>query len=141
MPVRATRITSIRTARGAALGGRGRRSSELLAAHIASPQFEPRIHFSVDAGPLGPPPRNEWSTILMTQRTIAAVLLVFVVLAGAVGLGVGAYNAGVAAGVAQTGTAVVAPGAAVVPYGWGYGHGFGFFGFLGGLFFLFLLFA
>ena len=80
----------------------------------------------------------------MNRRTIASVLVFLVVLAGAIGIGVGAYNAGVTAGLAQTGTVVVDRGAVVAPYlayGWGYGHPFGFFGFLGGLLFLFLLFA
>ncbi|HET7473204.1 MAG TPA: hypothetical protein VFJ71_08780 [Candidatus Limnocylindrales bacterium] len=83
----------------------------------------------------------------MNGRTIAAILLTFVVIVGAIGLGVTAYNAGVTAGLAQTGQVVVtnggyvAPGAAYVGYGWGFGwgHGFGFFGFLGGLLFLFLI--
>ena len=79
----------------------------------------------------------------MNGRTIARILLAVVVIVGAISLGVGAYNAGVTAGLAQTGGVVVtnggyvAPGAAYVGYGWG--HGFGFFGFLGGLLFLFLL--
>lgn len=80
----------------------------------------------------------------MNRRTIASVLLVLVVLAGAIGLGVGAYNTGVSAGLAQTGTVVVDRGVVAGPYvgyGWGFGHPFGFFGFLGGLLFLFLLFA
>ncbi len=80
----------------------------------------------------------------MNRRSIASILLVLVVVAGAIGLGVSAYNAGVTAGLAQTGSVVVRPEVAVGPYlGWGYGfgHGFGFFGFLGGLLFLFLLFA
>jgi hypothetical protein len=83
----------------------------------------------------------------MNGRTIARVLLAVVLVAGVVTLGVGAYNAGVTAGLAQTGQVVVtnggylAPGAAYVGYGWGlgWGHGFGFFGFLGGLLFLFLV--
>lgn len=69
---------------------------------------------------------------------IAAVLVVG--LLGAIGAGI--YNAGVAAGLAQTGTAA---GAAAAPYvyGWGFHGGFGF-GFLGLLFpilFLFLIFG
>jgi hypothetical protein len=83
----------------------------------------------------------------MNGRTIARILLAIVLIGGAVTLGVSAYNAGVTAGLAQTGQVVVtnggylAPGAAYVGYGWGFGwgHGFGFFGFLGGLLFLFLL--
>jgi hypothetical protein len=83
----------------------------------------------------------------MNGRTIARVLLIILLVGGAVSLGVSAYNAGVTAGLAQTGHVVVtdggyvAPGAAYVGYGWGWGwgHGFGFFGFLGGLLFLFLI--
>ena len=62
--------------------------------------------------------------------------------AACVGLGVTAYDAGLSAGLAQNGNIVVAPGYPVAGYyGWGFGHGFGFFGFLGGLLFLFLLIA
>ena len=81
----------------------------------------------------------------MTGRTIARLLLAIILIGGALTLGIGAYNAGVTAGLAQTGQVVVAngpylaPAGAYVGYGWGWGHGFGFFGFLGGLLFLFLL--
>src|SRR4029078_1003652 len=82
----------------------------------------------------------------MNGRTIARILLAVVLIGGAISLGVSAYNAGVTAGLAQTGQVVVtnggyvAPGGAYVGYGWGFGwgHGFGFFGLLGGLLFLFL---
>ena len=87
----------------------------------------------------------------MNGRTIARILLVIVLVGGAISLGVGAYNAGVSAGLAQTGQVVVTPaGVPVAPvapyvgygwgYGWGFGHGFGFFGFLGTIlvFFLFI---
>jgi hypothetical protein len=80
----------------------------------------------------------------MNGRTIARILLAIVLIGGAIGLGVTAYNAGVTAGLAQTGQVVVtdgpylAPGGAYVGYGWGFGHGFGFFGFF---LFLILLFA
>jgi hypothetical protein len=84
----------------------------------------------------------------MNGRTIARILLAVILIGGAIGIGVTSYNAGVTAGLVQSGQAVVvpggypvAPGAAYVGYGygWGFGHGFGFFGFLGGLLFLFLL--
>jgi hypothetical protein len=82
----------------------------------------------------------------MNGRTIARILLAVILIGGAIGIGVTSYNAGVTAGLVQSGQAVVvpggypvAPGGAYVGYGWGYGHGFGFFGFLGGLLFLFLL--
>ncbi|HEX5824928.1 MAG TPA: hypothetical protein VFY18_10770 [Candidatus Limnocylindrales bacterium] len=81
----------------------------------------------------------------MTGRTIARILLVVVLVGAAIGIGVTAYDAGVNSGLAQTGQVVVTPGgypvAPYVGYGWGFGHGFGFFGFLGALFFLFLLFG
>src|SRR4051812_735553 len=80
----------------------------------------------------------------MNGRSFARVLLLVILIAGAIGLGVTAYDAGVTAGLAQNGNVVVNPGYAVAPYagyGWGFGHGFGFFGFLGGLLFLFLLFG
>ena len=83
----------------------------------------------------------------MNGRSIARALLAIVVILGAISLGVTAYNAGVTAGLAETGRVMVADGGYVAPvpayvgYGWGvgWGHGFGFFGFLGGLLFLFLL--
>ena len=86
----------------------------------------------------------------MNGRTIARILLVVVLVGAAIGIGVTSYNAGVSAGLVQSGHAVVvpdgyavAPGTAYVGYGWGWGwgHGFGFFGFLGGLLFLFLIFG
>jgi hypothetical protein len=85
----------------------------------------------------------------MSGRTIAAILLVIVLGVGAAALGVTAYNAGVAAGLAQNvaasgGSVVVPPGYPVGPYvgwGWGWGHGFGLLGFFGFLLFLFLVFA
>jgi hypothetical protein len=82
----------------------------------------------------------------MNGRTFARILLAIVLIGGAIGIGVTSYNAGVTAGLVQSGHAVVmadgyavAPGTPYIGYGWGYGHGFGFFGFLGGLLFLFLL--
>lgn len=82
----------------------------------------------------------------MNGRTFARILLAVILIGGAITIGVTSYNAGVTAGLVQSGHAVVvgdgytvAPGAAYVGYGWGWGHGFGFFGFLGGLLFLFLL--
>ena len=84
----------------------------------------------------------------MNGRTLARILLAIVLIGGAIGIGVTSYNAGVTAGLVQSGAAVVVPGGVPVApggayigygYGWGFGHGFGFFGFLGGLLFLFLL--
>jgi hypothetical protein len=82
----------------------------------------------------------------MNGRSVARVVLALVILAGVAFLGVGAYNAGVSQGLAQSGQVVVTPGSYPVGpyiggygYGWGHGLGFGFFGFLGTLFFIFLL--
>jgi hypothetical protein len=84
----------------------------------------------------------------MNGRSIARILLAIVLIGAAIGIGVTSYNAGVTAGLVQSGQAVVVPGGVPVApggayvgygYGWGYGHGFGFFGFLGGLLFLFLI--
>jgi hypothetical protein len=80
----------------------------------------------------------------MQGRTIARALLIVVLIGAAVGIGVTAYDAGVASGLAQTGQVAVTPAYPVAPYvgyGWGFGHGFGFFGFFGTLLFLFLVFA
>jgi hypothetical protein len=82
----------------------------------------------------------------MNGRTIAGILLTLLVVVGAAAIGITAYNAGVTAGLVSSGQVVVAPGGAVGPYvggyGYGVGHGgFGFFGFLGTLLFIFLLIA
>ena len=84
----------------------------------------------------------------MNGRTFARILLAVVLIGSAIGIGVTSYNAGVTAGLVQSGQAVVVPGGvpvvpggAYVGYGWGFGHGFGFFGFFGGLLFLFLVLA
>jgi hypothetical protein len=82
----------------------------------------------------------------MNGRTLAQILLAIVVIVGAISIGVTAYNAGVTTGLAESGRVVVGSGGAVlapgyIGYGFGWGHGFGFFGFFGGLLFLFLLFA
>jgi hypothetical protein len=61
-------------------------------------------------------------------------------------IGIGVYNAGVGAGLAETGAAV-ASGAPVVYYGpyighpWGWGGGPGFFGIFFGILFIFLIFG
>jgi len=76
----------------------------------------------------------------MSGRTLARVLLVVFLFVGAIGLGATAYNAGVSAGLAHEGAVVVAPGATPTPYA-GWGWGFPFFGFFGGLIFVFLVFG
>ena len=83
----------------------------------------------------------------MYGRSGFRLLLVLVLVVGVAFLGIGAYNAGIAAGIAQGAGAAVPPGTVVAPgvvpyYGWHpSGFGFGFFGFLGTLLFLFLIFA
>jgi hypothetical protein len=79
----------------------------------------------------------------MQGRTIARILLIVILVGAAIGIGATAYDAGVSSGLAQSGQVVVTPGAYPVgPYvGYGWGHGFGFFGFLGMLLFLFLIFG
>jgi hypothetical protein len=79
-------------------------------------------------------------------RILAAILLVAVLAIGGVIIATTAYQAGLSTAVttASASGAVVAP--VVVPaYGYGYGFGwhpgFGLFGFLGALFFLFIVFA
>ena len=71
--------------------------------------------------------------------TFFRVLAVIALLAIAVGIGIGVYNAGVQQGVAEAGRAAQAAGEnpAIVyppyvggPYHWGWGGGFGFFGFI-----------
>ena len=78
----------------------------------------------------------------MNGRVFLAILLVLVIVAGAIGLGAYAYNAGIAQGLAQSGKAVAPDGTVPYPY---YGpfffppFGFGFGGILFGCFFLFLI--
>lgn len=75
----------------------------------------------------------------MFGRSGFRFLLMLVIVIGAVLLGVGAYQAGIDAGVAQTATGTTP---VVVPYyGHPFGFGFGLFGFLGTLLFIFLIFA
>ncbi len=84
----------------------------------------------------------------MDGRILARVLLTLVLIAGAVGVGVYVYNAGVAQGMADSGKLVApAPGSVPYPYYGGpfffrpWGFGFGFLGLLFPLLFFFLLFA
>ena len=79
----------------------------------------------------------------MRGRFILSIVLVIVIVAGAIGLGTYAYNAGVAQGLAQSGKIVAPDGAAVPYYPPVYYHpfGFGFGGFLFSCFFIFLIFG
>ena len=84
----------------------------------------------------------------MNGRLILIVLLAVLLIAGAVGVGVYAYNAGVAQGLAQGDTAT-APGTGGVPYpAYGvpffyrpFGFGFGLLGCIVPLLFFFLFFG
>jgi hypothetical protein len=79
----------------------------------------------------------------MNGRAIVSFLVGLIFVGILVGVGVGIYQAGLAQGVLDAGRL---PAGAVVPvagYGYGYGwgfHGFGIFGLLFGIFFLFLIF-
>ena len=84
----------------------------------------------------------------MNRRIVFGVLLALVLIAGAVTLGVYAYNLGVAQGLAESARlSDLPPGAEVRPYPY-YGgpfwfhrpFGFGFFGCFGPLLFIFLIF-
>ena len=57
----------------------------------------------------------------MNGRTIAGVVLALILVAGATVIGITAYNAGVTAGLVESGQVVVGPGQAVGPYVGGYG--------------------
>ena len=82
----------------------------------------------------------------MNGRVILAVLLTLALIAGAAGIGITAYNAGMVQGRVETGQ-VAAPAQAVGGYPYygpffhPFGFGFGFFGFLIPLFFLFIAFG
>jgi len=76
----------------------------------------------------------------MNGKGFLVFVLAIVLALGVAAVGIGAYQAGLAAGVAQGGGTVVAP----YPAGYGWqpvGFGFGLFGFLGMLLFFILLFG
>ena len=78
----------------------------------------------------------------MDNRTLRALVMVALVIAGGAAIAIGAYNAGVARGVAETGRMIAAPlaGAPYVyvwPRPWGFG--FPFFPILFFLFFFFVV--
>jgi hypothetical protein len=76
-------------------------------------------------------------------RILAAVLLVAVLAIGGGLIATTAYQAGLATAVTAAGAAGAATPVVIPAYGYGYGWhaGFGFFGFLGTLLFLFIVFA
>jgi hypothetical protein len=80
----------------------------------------------------------------MNNRNLArGIAIAVLVIAAAVAIGLGAYNAGVAHGIAESGRAVAAvpPGATPYVYVWPryWGFGFGFFPFFFLLFLFFVL--
>jgi len=78
----------------------------------------------------------------MSSRLFRALAISALVIAGAAAVAVGAYNAGVANGIAESGRMIAAPpvGAPYV-YVWPRPWGFGFFPFFPILFFLFFFFV
>lgn len=81
----------------------------------------------------------------MNGRTILAIVLVLILVAAGASIGFWAYNAGVAQGMVESGK-VAAPAQGFAPYPFYYGpffhpFGFGLFGLLIPLFFLFLFFG
>ncbi len=78
----------------------------------------------------------------MNGRGFVNFLIGIVVLVLLIGVGVGIYDAGIQQGIAQTANV---PVGAVAPYaygyGWGFHGGFGIFGFLFPLLFIFLIFG
>jgi hypothetical protein len=84
----------------------------------------------------------------MSGGSIARLFAALALIAVLAFIVVGVFNAGVTAGLAQTGSAAVASGAPVVYYPgpyvghpWGYGGGFGFFGIFFGILGIFLIFG
>jgi hypothetical protein len=76
----------------------------------------------------------------MNGKGFLVFVLAIVLALGVAAVGIGAYQAGLAAGIAQGGGTVVAPYPPA--YGWQpFGFGFGLFGFLGMLVFFVLLFG
>jgi hypothetical protein len=67
----------------------------------------------------------------MRNSTWRVLAITALALAGAAAIGMGAYNAGVAAGIAESGRAMATPGAPYPPYmyGWPRQWAFGFFPF------------
>lgn len=78
----------------------------------------------------------------MSSRLFRALAISALVLAGAAAIAVGAYNAGMANGIAESGRMVAAPPAGPpYVYVWPRPWGFGFFPFFPILFFLFFFFV
>ena len=75
--------------------------------------------------------------------SLRALAFALLVIAGAAAIGIGAYNAGVAHGIANSAQALAAPPAGAPPYVyvWPRPYGFGFFPFFPFLFVFFLFFV
>jgi hypothetical protein len=79
----------------------------------------------------------------MNNRTLRVLVTAALVIAAAAAIGIGAYNAGVAQGIAESGRALAVPPEGT-PYIYAYPrpwHGFGFFPFFPFLFVFFLFFV
>src|SRR4029453_11347188 len=78
----------------------------------------------------------------MDSRLLRALAVAALVIVGAAAIAIGAYNAGVANGIAESGRMIAAPPAGVpYVYVWPRPWGFGYFPFFPILFFLFFFFA
>jgi hypothetical protein len=78
----------------------------------------------------------------MDRRLIRSLALAALVICGAAAIAIGAYNAGLATGIAESGRMIAAPPAgAPYVYVWPRPWGFGFFPFFPILFFLFFFFV
>jgi hypothetical protein len=78
----------------------------------------------------------------MDKRLFRALAISVLVLGGAAAIGIGAYNAGVAQGIAESGRLIAAPPAAApYVYVWPRPWGFGFFPFFPLLFFFLFFFV
>jgi hypothetical protein len=80
--------------------------------------------------------------VMNNQSVFRALAIAVLVLAGAAAIGIGAYNAGMAQGIAESARAVAAaPPGAPAMYVWPRPWGFGFFPIFPFFFFVFLFFA
>jgi hypothetical protein len=78
----------------------------------------------------------------MDNRAVRALAIGALIIAAAAAIGIGAYNAGVAHGIAESGRMIAAPPAGTpYVYVWPRPWGFGFFPFFPILFFLFFFFV
>jgi hypothetical protein len=84
-------------------------------------------------------PRSKWH---MNNRLFGALAIAALIFVGGAAIGIGAYNAGVAQGIAESGRMIAAPPAGTpYVYVWPRPWGFGFFPFFPILFFLLFFFV